>query len=580
MHCSNTTPLGSLIRIVPVLSWLGLFTLTPVLAQVANELPASEKYYYDFHPLSSLVLGGTFDPNHLDEAKLSPIRVLDTVRYEGKGSIQTNFDLHLVNSLEQLRKVVQFDAKTDVRYFRVKANARFSSLNSYSFDRNDITLVITARSEYSRRGFSKFEFTPQALDLLDNPKRFRKAYGTQVVTMERLGASVFVVLKISNVSSASRNRIQAGFGMQGKFGPVKVNVSTSFRKEVEKANRENRVDLTVVSTADTLGVAGLAGFVNSLQATGYNFDTLMARISEYMAGITPEFAKPIGFFTTSINNLGLPKPRLQDVMFSQRLETALAHVAEEYATAQSEQALAVDLVNGIHPAHVYLDGNRRIAMLALLDTLKAQQDRLVDLQEKFVKKYDKLDTDRRVRKVDEERGLRNWSKYLEVPKVSRSASFFLLENTGINLCTGGRDSLILKSKGVESVSLMLSWIVKGDTSKEDTILSSLLYVKEVLGKVGYVSFDNTSVPIEQVFGRFDVLRFEHEMLKQFMTDNRKIALPADTDNDVSLDSRYMVDLLVRNALGAETLVPLGIIYKKGARREFYQNQQSCTAVLP
>lgn len=552
---------------------------------VDQDLPNDEKYYYDFHPLSTLTLGGTFDPNHLDEAKISPLRIRDTVHYEGPGSIQTNFELHLVNSLQQLRSVVQFDAKTDVRYFKVKASARFGFLNSYTFNQNDINLVISARSEYSRRGFRKFDFTPEALELMDDPQRFRKVYGTRVVTMERLGSAVFVVLKISDVSSSMRNKITAGFNMEAKFGPAKVNVSTAFRKEVQKASNEKRIDLTVVSTADMSGVPGLTDFIDKLHATGYDFDLLMKAISDYMKTIEPKYAKPIGYFTTSINNLGLPKPRIEDVIFSQKLETAMAKVADLYRTALSERDLIVDLLNGVHPAHVYLSPELRNALSKQLAILRLRMDELTDIQEKFVKKYDSIDSRRRARKIDEERGFRTWKSFFALPELPRDASKFLNKHAGVSLCSEG-DDLVLSSKGIESIQLVVNWIGGSDSeSKRELIPVSQLFA-DATGRITHNTNapGPSNTPIEKLWGARDVVRVDRTSLRNYFTATTVVSTVIQvTPHQRPSEPRYSVDLLVKNALGYEASFPLGVIYYDasagaGSPTSFFVNEQACQVI--
>lgn len=533
--------------------------------------PESEAYYYDFHPLSTLRLGGSFDPNHLDEGKISPIEKFDTIRPEGyTGAIQTQFDLHMVSSAEQLQRVVQFDAKTSVRYFRVKGNARFSSLNSYTFNKEDINLVITARAEYPRRAITGYTFTKEAEDLMNEPRKFRRAYGTRVVTMERLGASVYVILKMSNVSTAMRKRIAADFGMQGKFGPVKVKVSAAFRNEFMKSNRESRTDFTLISTGDPAGLKSLAELFDSVKKQGVDFDTLMNNIKKYFEKMEPADAKPIGYFTTSIENLGLPRQKLKDVLFSERLEHALSDVAEQYRVAQGEIGLINDLLALRHPGHVHLDAASVKNLQDGLKELTASSTLLVQRQREIIEVYDdvrrqrQLDRlDRKYEKVANGSASEKWDQLFHIPRTPIPATRFLETKVDMRLCTrtdGTNPELVLYGKDLAMVRLRMSWLHNDSVANRADSTWTDLWVDPK----GNVVTKSTGMPLDAVFGAHDTLSFKFAtdtMLRERMeTRLTSIVESARNAKIASNQDVYDVDLLVTNALKEEVSIPLGVFY--------------------
>lgn len=558
-------------------------------AQDVDDYAQNEKFYYDFHPLSTLFLGGSFDPNHIDEGKISPLKNVVFDFIDGPGSNQTNFELHMVSSRQQLSSIVQFDTKLSARYFKVKVNTRFSFLNSYNFNQNDINLVISAKSEFSRRVIKSYEFTQEAKNLMDNPKRFRKVYGNRIVTMERVGASVYCIIKISNVSTSMRRRIQADLNVQAKFGPVKVNLSSALRKEFEKANSENRIDMIVVSTADREGVSGLAGFINSLKTTGYDFDTLMNRISNYMREIKPEYAKPIGYFTTSINNLGLPKPRISDALYSERFENALREVAEEYQKAQGELVLINDLLSGQHPAYIYLEGDVPKILRDNIPLLKRTLVLLAQKQEELVIEYDGLNNDRKASRIanNESGRLNRWGNLFTIEKVNLPATEFLKKiNTIIKTNTTG-NGIIVQTKQIESISFSIDWLDKDTTSQKITIDKPVMCVTKNSSETPLLKFNKTSyinftvanvdaticatvVPVNnyrvyEIWGNLGAIEFKEMTLKNYFEskDGTQVKDLIDAFSDqilLPIDNRYNINIIIKNSLGDITNVPLGILY--------------------
>jgi len=532
----------------------------------------SEKFYYDFHPMSSLRLGGSFDPNHLDEGKISPLASFEVDTADGQGAIQTNFDVQLVYNAQQLRKAMRFDAKMNARYFRVKANASFSSSSDYRFNSTDINMVITARSEFSRLAIKEPQLTDAAKKLVGSPKRFAEVFGSRVVTMERRGNTLYVLLKISDVSTSMRKRIAAEFGASAKFGPVKISMSSSLNQLFQNATQNKQVQLTLVSSGDEKGIAGTGGTLKALQniqimSGGQLFKDLVDKLAEYMQSMEPRYAKPIGYFTTSVNNLGLPRVRVQDVLYSQRLEKAMTDVAERYRDAESELDMIRDLLEGQHAAYIYLSAADRSVLRAAIQVLRSKMEELSLKQDELIARYDDTYKDGRVERIEENESGRfgRWRRLFMLPTVPMPASAFLERISSEVATVDPSEDLIVRTRGIEWIQFSLDHVLATGGEETVRLAKPSLYVDPAATGKSDEAVSTSAAPrtteIYNILARLDSVKFKQDVLKKYFE--------SDTVQDIvkkmgePKTDRYMANLLVRNSFGETTIVNIGTLYATG-----------------
>lgn len=167
--------------------------------------------YYPYSTNTTISLGRGFSPNHLDEVKQIPFKydVIDSL--EGQGSALTHFKMDVAYSKKSLMDFLDFDIKLGVKAPGFKADAFLKIIETTTFEESSLVLVIKASTEFGKKSIQNLTLTKEAKRVLKKgTDGFIRIYGTKIPILERRGASVYIVCKISNVSETTKKEIQSG----------------------------------------------------------------------------------------------------------------------------------------------------------------------------------------------------------------------------------------------------------------------------------------------------------------------------------------------------------------------------------
>lgn len=371
-----------------------LFLLMTMPCFAQNEANYSEQYYYDFHPLTALALGRTFDPNHLDDGKISPIKFTEKIVdiNNEKGSLMSSFDVYLVQNQEQLNWAFNYDSKYSARYFKVKASGSFSILNNFEFKKNSAYLVINARSEFSRTAIDNIELTDLAKQYQSKPAEFKKNFGTRIVTMVRKGISVWILVSIDNVSYDLLNRIQYSANASGKFGPLSGSAEINVKNELNYMKNSKELNIKIISSGGSVSNGEYEKILNSIKSASMNnFNEIKEAITE--AIFNPNSyninnAVPIGFFTTSI--AALVSGAASDVPINPTYEKTLLRLVNLYNKIEHRILKMNNIKSGNDPLSQVISEDSKNNLNDYISTLEKIKDKVEELHAKTIILYDKL----------------------------------------------------------------------------------------------------------------------------------------------------------------------------------------------
>jgi hypothetical protein len=265
-----------------------------IFALVTPPLQASDPTYYSFYPGSPMSLGVGISPQDLRQAKQ---KCITSEEYPlDSGALSTNFHLYAVSSNYELKEAFKLDLRLDASYLTAKAGGSYHIDSGSHVNQSDLLIVVTAESEFPRRGLRPpVKLTQEAQDLLTagNVTEFDGICGSQLVIQERRGARVSAVLTISDISRESRAKITSSAHAGGSFGPVSASASLDIDKELKAASAQHRVTVDIRATGGE-GFGKLGQILQTLSGKGVG--AIEGALGTFMTTFTAENPAPIGYF--------------------------------------------------------------------------------------------------------------------------------------------------------------------------------------------------------------------------------------------------------------------------------------------
>lgn len=363
-------------------------------SQNINVSNNTELYYYDFHPLSTLALGKTFDPNHLGDAKLMPI-TFDERREDIKpdnSALFTSFDIYLVSNTDELKWAFNYDSKVSARFFKAKASSSISFLNNFEFKSNSIYLVINAKSEFSRTSIENIKFTNLAEKYVKRPKRFEEIFGSRIVTMVRKGIAVWILISIDNVSYSLLNKIRYTSSVSGKFGPIKGSAELDIKNELNYRKDKKNINIQIFTNGGK-SVGTYKEIIDDLTADESDFRKIKTTIANtILKDVSINDAAPIGYHTTSIKSIGIKKGwKIKDKVISSEFENTLFVLSDLYTSIDNRVSELGGFLNGKNPKSQLLkEPDLNEIRDKFIPNLETHKNTINELHTKTLFKYDDI----------------------------------------------------------------------------------------------------------------------------------------------------------------------------------------------
>jgi hypothetical protein len=301
-----------------------LFLSVGIRCANADDVEADPSHYA-FHPMSIMSLGLGFNPSDITRTKIRCI-VADPVDLES-GSISTVFSTQLVTNHEQLQSSLGMDSKIDASYLIFKGSATFNFHYSVSSSDDSATVVVSAVSEFGRKGLSPPKLTVEAKQIVGNSSLFANTCGTRFVNIEHRGASVSAIVTIRGLTKEEKTTLVTGVTGEGGWGPLSAAGSTQFQAELAKAVKTGRADIQVVSTGGN-GFGGLGDTVKALAATPESLPAIQTALGIYISQFNSSNSVPIGFDVESMEALGWAPAT--DNLWTLQLERKLRALVQAY----------------------------------------------------------------------------------------------------------------------------------------------------------------------------------------------------------------------------------------------------------
>ncbi|WP_348261771.1 hypothetical protein P8935_18450 [Telmatobacter sp. DSM 110680] len=305
---------------------------------------ANDPTYYEFHPQSIMSLGLGFSVSDLTQAK-SPC--VEYVRHPLEtGSLSTEATIRMVSNTQELRESLSMDASVDVSYLMFKGSSHFSFSQENLFSAKDINFVLKFSNEYARIGMQGLHLTQRAQMLLDkgDVATFKSECGTRLVLIEHRGATVAAIVTLHEVDSTSRSQYAGSLSGGINLGALSGDMKASIAGEMDRAARDKRISVQVVSTGGD-GFGALSTLVSQDVSGKDVFGSLQQALGNYIKGFNNDNAAPIGFSVGPM--LGLTE--VDNDLWSLEKERRLGLLVDEYRADAIHQTEIDSILAGRDP---------------------------------------------------------------------------------------------------------------------------------------------------------------------------------------------------------------------------------------
>lgn len=363
-HSIQTVVLALLTLLLPIAQAQQPTASTSASAPVRPQ--AGTPTFYSFHPLSPLRLGATLDPSDLSQTKGCPFDYL--IEDVDSGALTTSFDVSLVSSNEQLRRALGFDASIEASFLIGRVSASFAYNTESTYSSSSITVVVNATSELSRRQVRITKVRDEAVALLKDRQAFVARYGSRYVAAERRGARLSAILRFSNLTSTQTERLRSSFAGSGWGVSAKAALDSMFSSEKGERTLSIEAYATGGQGFGKLG-SDLLNINNPASA-----DALMASLALALQSFAPETGAPLGYYTQSLTDIGLPSA--SDLWDSHRADLQ-RQVASKYRLTDARLVAARAIVGKEDPRWQLLPFSYRQELGRVIPSLEAARGTLV-----------------------------------------------------------------------------------------------------------------------------------------------------------------------------------------------------------
>jgi hypothetical protein len=212
-----------------------------------------------------------------------------------------SFSIELLESSEQLRRSMGLHASASFRAGIYSANAQYQSAVEEAVSSNSVVLLIKASVRVSDNSLAApYRLSAHAERLLasaDGYTEFFAHCGDSFFRSVERGAQLFLVLRLSEVTSSRRNELRASFN----GGSQAFNTSAELRQAVERSARTRSLSLNVVSRGGPTLDGGTRMATTVEGALDY--------LERFVQGVTAANAEPITGHYMSYLNAQSRRPR-------------------------------------------------------------------------------------------------------------------------------------------------------------------------------------------------------------------------------------------------------------------------------
>lgn len=255
---------------------------------------------YDYHHKSPLALGRGFDPK-------SPLRVyaIPCIVSKGRENIDTsgaaNIEIKtsIVRSQEEYYRETGFSANLDAHFQFFSGGASYSNSKTFSSSEDALTWIVKAEIIFGRYRLKEPSLSEHANKILAKAAQFTAMCGPEFGAQETRGARALVVFNARNLTTETKQKLEASIYAAYSSPGASVNAGTQYRESVGEIRKTAILNHSFI-TAGGPGPEVLRSMIVDVE------DPIRLRdgLANYVVNITDKNAVPLHFQTASFAQFG------------------------------------------------------------------------------------------------------------------------------------------------------------------------------------------------------------------------------------------------------------------------------------
>jgi hypothetical protein len=353
--------------------------ISPVMKNAAfsqDQSPNSFKYFPDEKDGSQLQLGRGFIQNDL--SRTFGLVCLDYVKepgLSGQGADNISIKTFVTSSYTSLLDVFGLDVNASYHKLGTSIDAKFQENRRLTANSRNVTIVVEAHADYApvtinpnlkkdyKEMLAKGEVT-QFIDTCGARFPFREKLGV------RLYAAVTIVEGSSELKEETNASITGSFG----HGPISAGARAAFNKELQTAQKSNRVEVSVFARGGDADVV-FEGIVKQAIKEKVTLDEIGNALGDFAKTLKREKAATLGFDVADMPGL---TAALHDP-WSQEKQNRLGRIVALYHELKDKRDILEGITQGIDPRHALYSTEEKDAFRTNISLLDSALTKLIKI---------------------------------------------------------------------------------------------------------------------------------------------------------------------------------------------------------
>jgi hypothetical protein len=321
---------------------------------------------YDYHPSSSLHLGGGYDPAEPTQPYVRPCLQYSTDRnidVNQNGQASAHYTLEVISSRSQLYQAMHISASADASYGFFSASGSVDAQNDFSSTDDSLTWIAQVEIIYGRFQPVNPQPIPEVSHLRTADIRTR--CGTELVTQETRAVLGTIIYTFRNLSTTQKNDLSVAISASASWFSGGGSATADYKQAMEKASRESQLSMDVA----VRGGPGRDALASIVKADS-DLPQIRAALQTYITDSNEGNAAAIQYETSNISQF---YPRAGTPNLASGQEVAIASLYSTYKDLSDVVARIQSLtIVPVRPEDQYLNTFVTSAQRTTLGSLQGQ----------------------------------------------------------------------------------------------------------------------------------------------------------------------------------------------------------------
>jgi hypothetical protein len=238
---------------------------------------------------------------------------------------EARYQFDLVETHDSLMQSLGLSVEASGRYGLFSAEGKFAMSEQSRFNASSTFVVASCQVQNAFEMVDRVELLPEATRLLEEPDRFRTAYGTSFVRGLQTGGEFYCVLQVTSTNQETQNDLAVAFKAECQGLVAGASFETAYQQSQQSSSSKTQVSVLMYQRA---GQDEQLGFVSDAAS-------VIQRLKDF-----PRIARanPCGYEceVADYNTLALPEVNQEEIADREMALTDCARLRLKYMTRRND----------------------------------------------------------------------------------------------------------------------------------------------------------------------------------------------------------------------------------------------------